>query len=137
MGRTMKRIVLDASAIMTFSANRPGAEKVEQLLQLAVDGKRELLMCVVNWGEVYYSVWRDQGPGIARHLLAQIAQLPIHLVPADAELSRQAAEYKATFHLPYVDCFAAALASQRKATLATSDKDFASVEKKLDILWTL
>jgi predicted nucleic acid-binding protein len=132
----MKRIVLDASALMTFSANRPGAEKVEQLLQLAVDGKRELLMCVVNWGEVYYSVWRDQGPGVARHLLAQMAQLPIHLIPADVELARHAAEFKANFNLPYVDGFAAALAVARNASLATSDKDFASVEKKLDLLWT-
>ena len=133
----MKRIVLDASALMTFSANRPGAEKVEQLIQLAVDGKRELLMCVVNWGEVYYSVWRDQGPGFARQLLAQIAQLPIHLVPADVELTRHAAEFKASFNLPYVDGFAAALATQCKASLATSDKDFAHVQKKLDILWTM
>ena len=132
----MKRIVLDASALMTFSANRPGAEKVEQLIQLAVDGKRELLMCVVNWGEVYYSVWRDQGPGVARHILAQIAQLPIHLVQADVDLARHAAEFKANFNLPYVDGFAAALAAHRKASLATSDKDFARLEKKLDILWT-
>jgi predicted nucleic acid-binding protein len=131
----MKHIVLDASALMTFAANRPGAEKVEQLLQLALDGKRELLMCVINWGEVYYSVWRDQGPGIARHLLAQIAQLPIHLIPADLELTRHAAEFKANFNLPYVDAIAAALAADRRAALATSDKDFAHVEKKLDILW--
>jgi predicted nucleic acid-binding protein len=133
----MKRIVLDASAVMTFSANRPGAEKVEQLIQLAVDGKRELLMCVVNWGEVYYSVWRDQGPGFARQILAQIAQLPIHLVPADIELARHAAEFKANFNLPYVDGFAAALAASRKAPLATSDKDFAVVEKLIGILWTV
>ena len=133
----MKPIVLDASAVMTFSANRPGAEKVEQLIQLAVDGKRELLMCVVNWGEVYYSVWRDQGPGFARHFLAQIAQLPIHLVPADIDLARHAAEFKANFNLPYVDGFAAALAVARKASLATSDKDFAHIEKKLDLLWTV
>jgi hypothetical protein len=86
-------------------------------------------MCVVNWGEVYYSVWRDQGPGFARHILAQMAQLPIHLVPADVELARHAAEFKANFNLRYVDGFAAALALQRKAGLATSDKDFASVEK--------
>lgn len=133
----MKRVVLDASAIMTFSANLPGAEKVEQLIQLALDGKRELLMCVVNWGEVYYSVWRDRGPGFARHILAQMAQLPIHLVPADVDLARDAAEFKANFNLPYVNGFAAALAVTRKASLATSDKDFASLEKKLDLLWTM
>jgi len=132
----VKRVVLDASAIMTFSANRPGAEKVEQLIQLALDGKRELLMCVVNWGEVYYSVWRDRGPGFARHILAQMAQLPIHLIPADVDLARDAAEFKANFNLPYVNGFAAALAVTRKASLATSDKDFASLEKKLDLLWT-
>jgi ribonuclease VapC len=123
----MKRIVLDASAVITFSDNRPGAEKVEQVIQLAVDGKRELLMCVVNWGEVYYSIWRDQGPGFAHHVLAQIAQLPIHLVPADVELARHAAEFKANYNLPYVDGFAAALALNRKAILATSDKDFAEL----------
>jgi ribonuclease VapC len=133
----MKRIVLDASAIITYSVNRPGAEKVEQILQLAVDGKRQLLMCVVNWGEVYYSVWRDQGPGFARQILAQMAHLPIHLVPADVEIARQAAELRAAHKLPYVDGFAAALALHRNASLATSDKDFSSLEKKLDILWTL
>jgi ribonuclease VapC len=133
----VKRVVLDASAIMTFSANLPGAEKVEQLIQLALDGKRELLMCVVNWGEVYYSVWRDRGPGFARHILAQMAQLPIHLIPADVDLARDAAEFKANFNLPYVNGFAAALAVTRKASLATSDKDFASLEKKLDLLWTM
>src|SRR5260370_4878610 len=111
----MKRIVLDASAVITFSVNRPGAEKVEQLIQLALDGKRELLMCVVNWGEVYYSVWRDQGPGFAHHILAQIAQLPIHFVPADVELARHAAEFNAHYNLTYLDGFAAALAVARTA----------------------
>jgi predicted nucleic acid-binding protein len=80
---------------------------------------------------------RHQGRGFARHILAQIAQLPIHLVPADVDLARHAAEFKANFNLPCVDGFAAALALQRKASLATSDKDFASVAKKLDLLWTL
>jgi predicted nucleic acid-binding protein len=51
--------------------------------------------------------------------------------------SRHAAEFKTTFNLPYVDGFAAALALARKASLATSDRDFSHVEKKLDLLWTL
>ncbi len=133
----MKRIVFDASALMAFFENRPGAEKVQDLIRLGVEGKRQLLMSVVNWGEAYYSTWRTKGPGVAQHFLEQFAQLPIHLVPADVELARLAAEFKANFNLPYVDGFAAALALQRKASLATSDKDFATVEKKFDILWAL
>ncbi len=132
----MKRIVLDASALMTFFEDRPGAEKVEDLIRLGVEGKRQLLMSVVNWGEVCYSTWRAHGPGVARKVLEDIAQLPLEIVDADLELTRRASELRAEHKLPYTDCFAAALAAVRKASLATSDKDFACVEKKLDILWT-
>ncbi|MHB8503742.1 MAG: PIN domain-containing protein [Candidatus Acidiferrales bacterium] len=48
-----------------------------------------------------------------------------------------AAELRANRKLPYTDCFAAALAAHRKGSLATSDPDFAAVEKKIDILWTI
>jgi predicted nucleic acid-binding protein len=133
----MKRIVLDASALMTFFENRPGAEKVQDLIRLGVEGKRQLLMSVVNWGEVYYSTWRTKGPGVARKIIEDIAQLPLEIVDADLELTRTAAELRAEHKLPYTDCFPAALAFQRKASLATCDKDFAHVEKKLDILWTM
>jgi PIN domain nuclease of toxin-antitoxin system len=115
----MKRVALDASAVMTFFENRPGADKVEDLIHLGVAGKRQLLMSVVNWGEVYYSTWRAHGPGVARKILEDINQLPIEIIEADVDLTR-----------------AAALAAQRKASLATSDQDFAAVEKKIEILWT-
>ena len=132
----MKRIVLDASAIMTFFENRPGAERAQDLIRLGFEGKRQLLMSVVNWGEVYYSTWRTKGPGVARKIIENIAQLPLEIVDADLELTRSAAELRAEHKLQYTDCFAAALALQRKASLATSDKDFAIIEKKLDIFWT-
>jgi predicted nucleic acid-binding protein len=132
----MKRVVLDASAVMTFFENRPGADKVEELIHLGVAGKRQLLMSVVNWGEVYYSTWRAHGPGVARKIIEDIAQLPIEIADADPDLTRIAAELRADHKLPYTDCFAAALAAHRKASLATSDQDFATVEKKIDILWT-
>jgi|SRR5580658_2588070 predicted nucleic acid-binding protein len=133
----MKRVVLDASALMTFFENRLGAAKVEALLQQAVAGKLHLFMSVVNWGEVYYSTWRAHGPGVARKIMEDIAQLPIEIVEAGLDLTRTAAELRANHKLPYNDAFAAALAAHRKASLATSDKDFATVEKKTDILWTI
>jgi predicted nucleic acid-binding protein len=133
----MKRVVLDASAVMTFFEDRPGAAKVEELIAHAAEGKCELLISVVNWGEVYYSVWRAKGPGMARKVVAEIAQLPIDLVDASYELTKLAAELHAEHKLPYADCFAAALAADRKASLATSDKDFARVENRIRILWAI
>ncbi len=131
----MKRIVLDASAVMTFFEDRPGAAKVEEIVARAAEGKCELLMSVVNWGEVYYSVWRAKGPAMARKIVAEIGQLPIELVDAGYELTKLAAELHAEHKLPYADCFAAALAADRKASLATSDADFAKIERRLNLLW--
>ncbi len=131
----MKRVVLDASAVITFFEDRQGAKKVEELIAGAIEGKRELLLSVINWGEVYYSTWRAKGQDAARKVLAEVAQLPIEIVDADYELTKLAAEFRAQHKLPYADCFAAALASDRKAFVATSDKDFAEVEKQVNILW--
>jgi predicted nucleic acid-binding protein len=53
------------------------------------------------------------------------------------ELIRSAAEMRAEHKLPYADCFAAALAVNRETSLATSDKDFAHVQKRIEILGLL
>jgi predicted nucleic acid-binding protein len=131
----VKRVVLDASAVMSFLEGRPGAEKVEQLFAGAIENKTELLMSIVNWGEVYYSVWQTKGRDLAETMLANLAQLPIELVSPDMELTKIAAQFRAENKLPYADCFAASLALHRKATLATADKDFIGVEKEIRILW--
>ena len=131
----MKRYVLDASALMAFFEDRPGAEKVEELLTRAAEKQRFLLMSVINWGEVYYSVWRVHGEEAANAKLKQIAQLPIELIDVDALTAKLAASLKARHRLPYVDCFAAALAQQSKAMLICADKDFGHVEKETSILW--
>ena len=131
----MKTHVLDSSALMTFFEDRPGAATVEELLAKAAEAKWPLLMSVVNWGEVYYSIWRTRGEAGANEKLHEIAQLPIEVIDADWGLTRVAARLKAERNLPYADCFAAALAQSRKAYLVTSDKDFGRVESILKIVW--
>jgi ribonuclease VapC len=120
---------------MIFFEDRAGARAVEELLGKATDAKCPLLMSVVNWGEVYYSIWRARGEGVANAKLLEVAQLPIEIIDADFELTRLAASLKAVHSLPYADCFAAALAESRKAPLVTGDKDFARVESILKIVW--
>ena len=74
---------------MTFFEDRPG--KVEELLTEAAERAQVLLMSVVNWGEVYYSVWRTRGKKAANEKLREISQLPIEVVDVGAELTRPAA----------------------------------------------
>jgi len=131
----VKTHVLDSSALMTFFEDRTGAETVEELLAKAAEAKWPLLMSVVSWGEVYYSIWRTRGEAGANEKLREIAQLPIDVIDADSGLTRVAASLKAENNLPYADCFAAALALSRKALLVTGDKDFGRVESILRIVW--
>ena len=130
----MRRVVLDASALMAFFEDRPGGEKVEELINQAVQGRGELLMSVVNWGEVYYATWRVKGAQAAREVLGEIAKLPIEVVNADGPLTKLAAELRAQRRLPYADCFAAALAKSRKALVAVSDADFSAVKDEISLL---
>jgi predicted nucleic acid-binding protein len=120
---------------MTFFEDRPGADQVEELLTKAAETKHPLSMSVVNWGEVYYSIWRGRGEAVANEKLRAIGQLPIEIVDVDMELAKLAAILKAKHNLPYADCFAGALAESRKAALVTSDKDFELVGSLLKIFW--
>ncbi len=131
----LRTFILDASALMTFFENRPGASQVEALLTKAADAAPLLAMSVVNWGEVYYAVWRAHGEKLADTKLQEIARLPIRVFDVDMGLAKAAATLKAQFNLPYADSFAAALSQARKATLVTSDRDFERAATVLKILW--
>jgi predicted nucleic acid-binding protein len=92
-------------------------------------------MSVVNWGEVYYSIWRAHGEKAAAAKLHEIAQLPIQVFDVDMELAKLAASLKTQYNLPYADSFAAALAQAQKSTVVTSDKDFERAATALKIFW--
>ena len=78
---------------------------------------------------------RTNGPDRAEQVARLISTLPVEVVPADLELARQAAEFKAKKKMSYADCFAAALAKLRKAELVTGDKEFRQVAGEVKILW--
>ena len=130
--------VLDSWALMAFFEDEPAAEDVENLLARADAGRDKLLLCVVNWGEIYYNIMRKTSTEAAEQKALEIAGLSIEIIPVDGmnlELARQAAIYKATKKMSYADCFAAALAKIRKAELVTGDPEFKQVEDEVRIGW--
>jgi predicted nucleic acid-binding protein len=114
---------------------RPGADQIERLVKQAAAGEIRILISIINWGEVYYVIWRNRGLAAAENVLLQIADLPIHVVNTDSELTKLAASFRVRHNLPYADGFAAALAQEQNATLVTGDRDFAPLEKSVRILW--
>ncbi|MBN1867864.1 type II toxin-antitoxin system VapC family toxin [Candidatus Sumerlaeota bacterium] len=129
--------VLDSWAIMAFFEDEPAADAVERLLQQAVEGKHRLLLCAVNWGEIYYATMRAVSPEAAEQKAREIASLPIEIVGVgeDLALARQAAIFKATKRIAYADCFAAALAKLRNAELVTGDPEFKEVGDEVTVSW--
>lgn len=127
--------VLDASALIAYLEKEPGYEKVQDFLTKAAENEKNLLMTAVNFGEVYYLIVKDRGMEEAEKILQLLQTLPIDIVPIDWELAKQAAVYKATKRLAYLECFAAALAKLRKGELVTRDDDFKAVEGEIKVVW--
>ena len=129
--------VLDSWAVVAFLLDEPAAEEVEKLLLSVAEEDTRALLCVVNWGEVYYSIARAESESIAEQKMRELATLGIELVPVsdDLELVREAARLKARHKMSYADCFAAALAKIRNAELVTGDEEFRQVEKAIRVMW--
>ena len=127
--------ILDSWALMALFNEESAADEVEKLLSQAAADRHKLLMSVVNWGEIYYSVMRGASPEMAEQKAREIAAMPIEIVPADLHQTHQAAIFKATRKMSYADCFGAALAKIKNAEFVTGDPEFKSVEKEIKIHW--
>jgi predicted nucleic acid-binding protein len=133
----LKSYVLDASALLCFLQGIGGSDKVAELLDQGQRGNVAVAMSVVNWGEVYYSYHRGMGGEQLEELRQAIRQFPIDIIDADIRLTELAADIKIHHKLAFSDCFAAALAVDRRATLVTSDRDFLRVQGRVRIMWLL
>lgn len=127
--------VLDSYALMAFFEDEPGADFVRGLIQKVVESDTNLLMSVVNLGEVWYSIARSNSPETADQYVHEIKGMGIEIVDIDWTLTRQAAEFKVNGNISYGDCFAAALAKNRKAELITGDKEFKVLQDEIKISW--
>lgn len=127
--------VLDSYALMAFFEDEPGADFVRGLIHKAVESNTNLLMSIVNLGEVWYSIARTNSAELADQYVHEIKGMGIEIVDVDWTLTRQAAVFKVNGNISYSDCFAAALAKIRKADLVTGDKEFKVLEGEIRILW--
>jgi uncharacterized protein len=135
MARKPRAIVLDSWAVMAYLEDEATAEKVADIIADAHEEKIPLLMTVVNAGEVWYILAREASVAEADASVRQLRQLGIEFVDADWDLAHEAGGFKAKHKMSFADCFAAALAKQRKAHLVTGDQEFKQVEADVMINW--
>ena len=135
MSNSTKTYVLDANAILDYVQDGPGAATIERVLREAFRHDAVLMISVINFGEVFYWLWRNKGEQKARHTIDDLMLLPLEIIPVDLSQALKAGELKALHKIPYADSIAAALAGAQHATLVTSDRDFEKLGRRIPILW--
>jgi len=117
--------VLDAWAVMAWvNGEEPAGLKVQSLLDTADAGQLDLLMSMINVGEVYYLLVKEQDREAADYFWKRFQTSSVRIVQAPNDLIFEAAQLKSRFPISYADAFAAATAVRRSAALVTGDPDF-------------
>jgi ribonuclease VapC len=127
--------VFDSFALTAYVQNEPAGVRVKEFLDEAKSGTSRLSMTTVNLGETLYVIYRRRGPQGLVEVLNLAADLPIELANADLPLTVTAARIKAVTPIAYGDCFAAALALHRGATVVTGDREFERLKHLITIEW--
>jgi PIN domain nuclease of toxin-antitoxin system len=131
----LRKSVLDSYAVLAFLFQESGHEKVVTLFEKASEADTNLLIAAPNWAEVRYMVERKLGAAQWHDTRAKLLGLPIEIVAVDRDLAELAGEIKATRKMSLADCFAAALAKQKKAEIYTGDQEFRALSSELKIIW--
>ena len=128
-------VVFDSYALLNLLRDELGAEEVEEILTEAARRDQPAHMTEVNYAEVQYIVRRKDGEAAWQRIAAELVAAPIQFHVADRVLADFAADFKTRFKISLADAFAAALAKEQNAKLATGDPEFKPLEKEINISW--
>jgi len=124
-------MVIDTSALVAVLLNEPGAPRISEAIELA----SVRLLSVANFLEAAMIIESRKGEAGGRELDLALYRATIEVVPVDqdqAEIARLAwRRYGKGRHaagLNYGDCFAYALARQRRLPLLFRGDDFARTD---------
>ena len=135
MPRKPKALVFDSWAVLAYLGDEASSQEVADLIAGAHEGRIPMYMSSVNAGEVWYIIAREASEAEADRAVDDLIRLGIEFIDADWSLARIAGSFKARNKMSYADCFAAALAKDRKSELVTGDKEFKQVEAEIGIRW--
>lgn len=123
MPHKQKTFVLDSWAILAYLEDEPAGQKVGDIIADAHENGDLLLMTAVNAGEVWHIIAREAMETDADRSLNELREIGIEIIDVDWKLTHGAAGFKAQYRMSFADCFAVALAKDRKATLVTGDPE--------------
>jgi predicted nucleic acid-binding protein len=128
------RYLLDSWALLAWLyEEEPAASRIEQLLHDAIEHRNQLMLPVINLGEVYYIFGRARGEAAADELITYLKKLPLQILPVNERKVMTAAQYKMRHAISYADAFAAAEAKAQNAVLLTGDPELFALDGEIEI----
>lgn len=94
-----------------------------------------MVISVINFGEIWYSISRNQDDRTADEVCRQVPLIGIEVLDATYERVMDAAKIKKRGKLSYAHTFAASLAKELQASLLTGDTEFRVLNKEISIQW--
>ena len=135
MPRKPRALVLDSWAALAYLGGEASGQEVADVITSAHENRIPMYMSIINAGEVWYILARKMSEAQADGAVTDLKGLGVELIDADWPLTRMAGTFKARHRMSYADCFAAALAKDRKSDLVTGDKEFKQVEGEVSVRW--
>lgn len=135
MSRQPQAIVLDSWSILAYLEDEPSAARIADIISTANEQGVPVMTTVVTVGEVWYIIARTLSEQDAEQSIQALENLCIEFVEVNLDLAKEAARFKSKYKMSYADCYAAALAKVKKATLVTGDKEFKTLEDQVKIWW--
>jgi len=130
----MLTYVLDASAVLRFADNEPGADRIRAILLDSANGRCTIEISAVNWSEVVYILAKRPNAQAALKLAYDIFDQGASSLAATVLRAERAGLLKLKYNLGYADAFALELAQDSKDhVLVTADFDFKLADKGVKI----
>jgi len=109
--------------------NEAGADRVEAILQICLQGSAEAEIPAVQWGEIAGKLRKRTGALEQDRILKQVMALISRVVPATAERAVRAAALRIDRKMSNADSYAIELAMDSlDHVLVTADYDFKAVD---------
>lgn|ERR1700738_1798678 len=125
----MTAYVLDASALIRYLDNEPGAERVDAIIGECLAARARGFVSAIQWGEVAGNVRKRFGAPLELKAMNRLLATEIEIVPATGDQAVHAAELRVDRKISYADAFALDLAMQSaERVLVTADYGFKVVE---------
>lgn len=125
----MKTIILDSSAVLRFTDDEIGADRVAEILRDCSALLIECRISALQWGEIVGKLHKRLGSERQRQITQNLIRTKLEIVSVDAQRAERVAAIRVDHKLGSADSYAAELAlDSPESVLVTADYDFKLVE---------